>query len=150
MGKYNFTAQKWAEFEQRLKALESANNDLRKENAALKAQIKPKAPDRNLSRDINNYDKAGLLFGVPDTESIGNNFATFYRNIFRALNPKINNQKNGGYRISYIGTQEVTDEEYRIYVETLEAVIDTIYYAKKKMEGETDNANGTDLTFGER
>lgn len=122
MGKYNFSAQKWAEIEQRLEALEQANNELRKENAMLRSQVTASTPDRLLSRDIGNYDKAVALFAVPDDKSTGNNFATFYRNIFRA--------------------------EYRIYCETLEAVIDTIYYAKMKMKGDADHANGTDLTVG--
>ncbi len=147
MGKYNFTAQKWAEIEQRLEALEQANNELRKENAMLRSQAKDKSLDRLLSRDIGNYDKAVALFAVPDDKTTGNNFATFYRNIFRALNPKVSTFKDGETRVTYIGTHDVTDAEYRIYCETLEAVIDTIYYAKKKMKGDADNA-GTDLTVG--
>ena len=147
MGKYNFSAQKWAEIEQRLEALEQANNELRKENAMLRSQAKEKPLDRLLSRDIGNYDKAVALFAVPDDKNTGNNFATFYRNIFRALNPKVSTFKDGETRVTYIGTNAVTDAEYRIYCETLEAVIDTIYYAKTKMKGDADNA-GTDLTVG--
>lgn len=78
MGKYNFSAQKWAEIEQRLEALEQANNELRKENAMLRSQAKTSTPDRVLSRDIGNYDKAVALFAVPDDKSTGNNFATLY------------------------------------------------------------------------
>lgn len=147
MEKYNFTAQKWAEIEQRLEALEQANNELRKENAALRSQAKEKSLDRVLSRDIGNYDKAIALFAVPDDTNTGNNFATFYRNIFRALNPKVSAFKDGETRVTYTGTHEVTDAEYRIYCDTLEAVIDTIYYAQMKMKGDANNA-GTDLTVG--
>lgn len=159
MGKYNFTAQKWAEFEQRLKALEQANDALRAENATLRQNIPQVAePLRLLSADISNYDKATELFGidvendelVADTAATRKNFATFYQNIFRALNPRVYAKEGHSSRIVYVGINDVTPEQYQVYVECLEACIDTIYYAKKKLkkDGDDTNANGTDITVG--
>jgi hypothetical protein len=150
MGKYNFRTQEIAEIMSRLEALEKANNELRKENAELR-KYKQLTPGRTLTCDIKNIDKAKDLLSysaqegelIRDERAFKSNFQVFYQNVFRALNPcvrKYNNErKSEGIRCTPIN--ELTDEEYKIYLDTLEAVIDTIYYAKTKMKGMNDNGN---------
>ena len=62
MGKYNFSAMKFEEIIKRLEALEEANNELRKENAALRNK-KMTTPDRVVLDNIRNADMAKELFG---------------------------------------------------------------------------------------
>lgn len=148
MGKYNFSSQRLAELESRLLALEQANNELRKENAQLRKEKTP-AKSRCLLKDINNAEKAKELFGLDckdgklikaETERRTEvNLGVFYQNLFRALNPTVYvSPKDGRNRIVYTKIQDLTDLEYKIHVETLEACIDTIYYAKRKLKGNDD------------
>lgn len=155
MGKYNFNAQRWADIEQRLSQLEAANNELRRENAQLRQQ-KHEVPDRILSRDMNNYGKAVEIFGInikdgkivtDETETRGN-FATFYQALFRWVAPRVYTSEGKPSRIVYEKMANLTESQYRVYVELMESVIDLLDYAKKKMKGDADHGNGTDLTVG--
>lgn len=142
MGKYNFSAMKFEELEKRLEALEKSNAELRKENAVLRKR-EYFAKQRIISDDISNYDKAKELFGikaengkiVPSEDRTKSNFGVFYQNVFRALNPAVRDYK-GIQSLVYTPITSLTDEEYNIHTETLEAVIDIIYYAKAKLKGE--------------
>lgn len=150
MGKYNFRTQEIAEIMSRLEALEKANNELRKENAELR-KYKQLTPGRILTCDIKNIDKAKELLSysaqegelIRDERAFKANFQVFYQNVFRVLNPCVrkysDKRHNQGIRCTPIN--ELTDEEYKIYLDTLEAVIDTIYYAKTKMKGMSDNGD---------
>lgn len=146
MGKYNFTTQRIDEILQRLEALENANNELRKENAELRKH-KQLTPGRILTCDIKNIDTAKELLSysakdgelIKDEKAFKANFGVFYQNIFRALNPTVREYSSGLSSIIYTPINMLTDEEYKIYLETLEAVIDTIYYAKTKMKGMNDD-----------
>lgn len=148
MGKYNFTSQRIDEILQRLEALEKANNELRKENAELR-KYKQLTPGRILTCDIKNIDTAKALFSystkdgelIKDEKAFKANFGVFYQNIFRALNPAVREYsgKNKSECLRYTPINTLTEEEYKIYLETLEAVIDTIYYAKTKMKGMNDD-----------
>jgi len=150
MGKYNFRTQEIAEIMSRLEALEKANNELRKENAELR-KYKQLTPGRILTCDIKNIDAARELLSyaakngelVKDEKAFQGNFGVFYQNIFRVLKPCVRIYKGEGksQNIRYTPINELTDEEYKIYLETLEAVIDTIYYAKTKMKGMSENAD---------
>lgn len=140
MGKYNFESRKIEEILKRLDELEKANNDLRKENARLKAVSPVK---REVTRAIKNHDKAHELFAISehngkiihDEKGFRGNFGTFYQNVFRAINPKV--RKSGSRSgLMYTPVEELTDEEYEIYIQALEEVIDLVYYAKKKLEKE--------------
>lgn len=142
MGKYNFSAMKFEEILKRLEALEQSNEELRKENAELRKREYITKP-RVVSESIANYDKARELFGikaengklVPCEERTRTNFGVFYQNIFRALCPAVR-EYDGKQSIVYTPITSLTDEEYKIHAETLEAVIDIIYYAKAKLKGE--------------
>lgn len=139
MGKYNFSAMKFEELERRLEALEKANNELRKENARLKKDGYRK---RSLFKDISNADKATQLFSVDvekgqvikSTEAFDKRFKVFYQNVFRILNPCCyTDTRTGAERLQYTFFETLSDEEYKIHVETLEAIIDLIYYAQLKL-----------------
>lgn len=147
MGKYNFSATRFAEIEKKLAELEAKCSKLEAENAELKKR--ETAPtERSLLLEISNYDKVKELFGLDAssgelevTESrtkIGANFQTFYINVIRALKPCVrkSESKTSKYRIVGTPQAEIGDTEWKIVVETVEAVVDTIYYAKKKMTEE--------------
>lgn len=144
MGKYNFSAMKFEELEKRLEALEKSNAELREENAKLR-KCEYFAKPRVISESISNYDKAKELFGikaeggkiVPCEDRTRINFGVFYQNIFRALYPAVRDY-NGKQSIVYTPITSLTDEEYKVHTEALEAVIDIIYYAKGKLEGESN------------
>lgn len=149
MGKNNFTS--YADVMNRLEMLEKKCEELRKENASLRIAQNLRQP-RNLFRDIANQDKAKELFGIAaiagkvqrDDTNLKQNFETFYKNVFKILNPNYYyNEKKKSETITYTATSSLTDEEYQIYVETLEAVIDVIYYAQKKMKGENNEFTNT-------
>lgn len=134
MGTYNFD-----EIMKRIKALEEVNSNLLKENARLRNQVPGK---RNLLKDINNTDKAVELLSVDVKEGhviyskkkMDARFKTLYQNIFRLILPVCYiDPRTNDNRLQYKFFNELTDNEYRVYVETFEAVIDTLYYAKQKL-----------------
>lgn len=149
MGKYNFSAAKFAEIEKRLADLEMQNAKLLAENRSLNSMIAKKNPERNLYREVKDSSKISSLFGFSadggilkptgDQAKTHNNFQTFYTNILRALKPFVREKITGqaGYRIVGTPINELSDKEWEIVVETMDAIIDTIFYAKVKMgEGE--------------
>ena len=145
MGKYNGNTLKLDDILSRLEALEKANNELRKENAEFRKEndeLRHKSmKHRVLIDDIDNTVKARELFSyvasngriVKDVDGFKNNFGVFYQNIFRALNPSVRYYKKGETLI-YTPVSELSDEAYKIHLETLEDIIDTIYDNKKKLE----------------
>ena len=147
MGKYNFSAMKFEELERRLEALEKANNELRKENARLK---KNGFSARSLFKDISNSDKATQLFSIDidkgnvikSEKALDSRFKVFYQNIFRILSPCCyTDPKTGAERLQYTFFEQLSDEEYKIHVETLEAIIDLIYYAQIKLNKIKEDKN---------
>lgn len=150
MGKYNFTSLKIAELEKRLSMLEQANDELRKENAELRNNSAT-TNKRELARDLTNYDKCIELWGyeiidgkltkTDDRRTIANNFATLHQNVARALMPVVYKaEASSKERIRGKSFVSLSEEEYAIFLETLEACIETIYYAKQKAKGENKNA----------
>lgn len=150
MGKYNFTSQKIAELEKRLSMLEQANDELRKENAELRNNSAT-TNKRELARDLTNYGKCIELWGYEiidgkltetnDRRTIANNFATLHQNVARALMPVVYKaEASAKERIRGKSLASLSEEEYAIFLETLEACIETIYYAKQKMKGENKSA----------
>lgn len=145
MGKYNFTSEKFANIERRLTELEQENARLKEllETSIEELNKIETRPVRNISKDINNFDKAKELFSiwvknnkiVKDETYLKNNFQTFYQNIFRAIYP-YPCEDNKRQKIRYTPVNELSDEKYDIYIETLEAVIDVVYYANKKIKEE--------------
>lgn len=145
MGKYNFSAAKFAEIEKRLADLEMQNAKLLAENRLLNSTIVKKNPERNLYREVKDSSKISSLFGfsadggflkpTDDQAKTYNNFQTFYTNILRALKPFVREKITGqaGYRIVGTPINELNDKEWEIVVETMDAIIDTIFYAKVKM-----------------
>ena len=139
MGKYNFSAAKFDEILARLDTLEQRNVELAAENARLKA-IRNIMPVRIVIDDIGNSESAKQLFSVAshdneiikDQKSFKANFQIFYQNIFRALNPYPRIYKNRE-TITYTPINTLSEEEYQIHIQTLEAIIDTIFYAKQKL-----------------
>lgn len=144
MGKYNFSAQKWAEFEKRLESLEKANNDLRKENAELRKAAAPPKKRRIFTDDMKNGESARKLFGFKPTvdgrvvrcpDEFHSNFNTFYQNLFRAMDPCAMVKTNGGKPVlRYKPIMDLPESEYDVYVEVLDEVICTLSYGKAKLE----------------
>lgn len=141
MGKYNFTSEKFANIERRLTELEQENAKLKE---LLEETKKTETrPMRNVANDINNFDKAKELFSiwvkdnkiVKDETYLKNNFQTFYQNLFRAIYPYPCDD-NKRQKIRYTPVNDLSEEEYGVYIETLEAVIDVVYYANKKIKEE--------------
>lgn len=149
MGKYNFSAMKFDEIERRISELEiraakseTENRKLKEENQRLKEKTRQV---RDLAHEIEDYSKLQALFGfdIADgvlitTDSrtkINANFQTFYTNILRALKPiaRKNDPKKDSYRITGTPQKDLSDAEWKITVEAVNAIIDTICYAKKKM-----------------
>lgn len=147
MGKYNFSSAKFAEIEKKLAELEAKCSKLEAENAELK-KGKDTPAIRSMLLEISNYDKVKELFGydacsgeLKATESrtkIGANFQTFCTNVLRAIKPYVrkSNSKTSPYRIVGTPQENFSSKEWEIAVETVEAVVDTVYYAKKKMTEE--------------
>ena len=144
MGKYNFSAQKWAEFEKRLESLEKANNDLRKENAELRKAAAPPRKKRILMSDMKNGESAKRLFCFKATadervikcpDEFNNNFNTFYQNLFRAMDPCAGTRIKGhNPALRYKPIMDLPEAEYDVYVEVLDEVVCTLSYGKAKLE----------------
>lgn len=150
MGKYNFSAMKFDEIEKRISGLEARsakleaeNQRLRQENDELKG--KQRSQVRDMTHEIEDYSKLSALFGLDivngvltptdNGTKIYMNFQTFYANVLRALKPyaRKSTSKGESYRIVYTPIKDFSDDEWKIAVETVNAVVDTIYYAKLKM-----------------
>lgn len=149
MGKYNFSAIKFDEIEKRISGLEARSAKLEAENRRLREEnetLKEKSCQvRELTREIEDYSKLEALFGLDASDGIlkptdsrtkiNANFQTFYVNILRALKPHVrrNTSKGEHYRIVGTPLTALSDEEWKTAAETINAVVDTIYYAKLKM-----------------
>ena len=149
MGKYNFSAMKFNEIEKRIAELEARSAKLEAENRRLREEnetLKEKScQGRDLTHEIEDYSKLKALFGLDivdgvlmPTDSrtkINANFQTFYVNILRALKPYVrkNTSKGEHYRIVNTPLKDFSNEEWKIAAEMVNAVVDTIYYAKLKM-----------------
>lgn len=144
MGKNTFTSyedvcRRLAELERKNAELESKYEDLKEENKALR--LGNLCHERLVMRDITNSDKAKKLFSVAankgeivhDTKTLRANFSVFYQNIFRALQPACREHR-GNYSLKMRNIGDLTDEEYKIYLDTLDACIETIFYAKQKLQ----------------
>ncbi len=152
MGKYNFSAMKFDEIEKRIAGLEARSAKLEAENRRLREEnetLREKSCQvRNLTHGIEDYNKLKVLFGLDivdgvlmPTDSrtkINANFQTFYVNVLRALKPYVrkNTSKGERYRIVSTPLKDFSDEEWKITVEMVNAIVDTIYYAKIKMTEE--------------
>ena len=140
MGKENFRS--YEEVCKRLAALENQVADLKKENQMLRSRSNL-GHERTVLVDICNTEKAKKLFAVApkngelvhDENAVKGNFSVFYQNIFRALQPSVREYK-GNYSLKMQNISGLTEDEYKIYLETLDACIETIYYAKQKLEKE--------------
>lgn len=143
-GRFDFSAMGFEELVKRLDALEAANEELRKENRKLRESLPDK---RLLLKDMVNGNKAidlfsvditndGQLYKTTDMDTAKKNFVTFYQNVFRALNPEVRPSKTGknGYALTYKGFTDISDEDYKVYIDTIDACVDIIYYAKQKIE----------------
>lgn len=153
MGKYNFSAMKFDEIEKRITGLEAScarleaeNIRLREENETLKGKT---CQTRDLTHEIEDYSKLQALFGLDivdgvlkPTDSrtkINANFQTFYVNVLRALKPYVRKNTSKGERYRIVGTplKDFGDAEWKVATEMLNAIVDTIYYAKIKMAKES-------------
>lgn len=143
MGKYNFSAMKFDELERRLAALETANNELRKENAELRQGTNRKCRSRpKLIQEIYNKTKVLDLFGISfirntikrnETVAV-HQFLTLYRTVFKYMDPVIYTSPSGTSTISYKPLETLNDEEYRVYVSTIEKIVDIMFEGKQQLE----------------
>ena len=149
MEKYNFSAMKFDEIEKRITGLEARSARLEAENIRLREEnetLKGKTcQTRDLTHEIEDYSKLQALFGLDivdgvlkPTDSrtkINANFQTFYVNGLRALKPYVRKNTSKGERYRIVGTplKNLSDREWKIAVETVNAIVDTIYYASMKM-----------------
>ena len=145
MGTWNFDRDRLNAIEQRQKSLEEQIEALQKENALLKAKLPPeKEKKRLLSENINNYDKIkelcaftgdenGQLTHTDNNRLTEQNVTVFTQNLMRVFKPMIYSEPHmKKFRIRGTPFEALSEEEYKIACETIEAVIDTLYYAKKK------------------
>lgn len=155
MSTWNFDRDRLNAIEQRQKSLEEQIEALQKENALLKAKLPPeKEKKRLLSENINNYDKIKELCAVTSDENgqlihtdnnklTEQNVTVFTQNLMRVFKPMIYAEPHmKKFRIRGTQFEALSEEEYKIACETIEAVIDTLYYAKQKAKelenGKTD------------
>lgn len=155
MGTWNFDRDRLNAIEQRQKSLEEQIEALQKENALLKAKLPPeKEKKRLISESINNYDKIKELCAVTSDENgqlvhtdsrklTEQNITVFTQNLMRVFKPMIYAEPHmKKFRIRGTSFESLSEEEYKIACETIEAIIDTLYYAKQKAKelnnGETD------------
>jgi hypothetical protein len=147
MGTWNFDRDRLNAIEQRQKSLEEQIEALQKENALLKAKLPPeKEKKRLVSESINNYDKIKELCAVTSDENgqlvhtdsrklTEQNITVFTQNLMRVFKPMIYAEPHmKKFRIRGTSFEALSEEEYKLACETIEAVIDTLYYAKKKAE----------------
>ncbi len=116
-----------------IKNLEATNAELKKRLSGGR---------RSIFEDISNGDKVKELFSVScrngklyrSTVSMYGNFATFYANIFRAMNPiVVENKQKGTEYLRYKQFSDTSDSDYEVYKSVLEACIDIVYEGKKKL-----------------
>lgn len=118
--------------------------ELERTNASLRRKLASRSETkRSLLDDINNHEKAVELFSIDHKNgklyktkaSLYGNFLTFFTNIFRALNPAVaTNKATGGENIRHYPVNDTTPEDYEVYRACLEACIDVIYDARKKLQ----------------
>lgn len=153
MGKYNFSAMKFDEIEKKIAELEARSVRLEAENRRLREMNETRkektCPVRDLTHEIEDYSKLQALFGfdivggvlkpTKSREKINANFQTFYVNVLRALKPYVRKSTSKGehYRIVSTPLKDFGDAEWKVATEMLNAIVDTIYYAKIKMTKES-------------
>ena len=137
MSRNNFSS--YEEVCRRLAELEQRCDDLERENKSLR--LGNLGHERLVLRDITNADKAKKLFAVSakggkviaDDKAVKANFSVFYQNVFRALQPAVREHR-GNYSLKMRNVGDLSEEEYKIYLDTLDACIETVYYAKQKLQ----------------
>ena len=141
LGELKYSSLKFKELEERLAALERANEELRAENVELRSKVKGKSK-RSFYKDLPNIDVVKKIFGidakegrvVPSGEKTETNFTTFYQALFRFIMPMVyTDPTTGNERLVYTRIKSVSDEQYKVLLETLESVIDTMQYAQTKL-----------------
>ena len=139
MGKNNFNS--YEDVCRRLTELEKLCTELKEENRMLKS-CRNLGHERTIKRDIQHRDMLKRLFAIAPTDDgaiIANeeaeraNFSVFYQNIYRALEPTVREHK-GKYSLKMRNISDLSEEEYKIYLDTLDSCIEIIYYAKRKLQ----------------
>lgn len=141
MGKYNFSTQKIADLEKRIAEMERRNHELeRKLSECSVGLVINKKKRRLITQDINNKFEAKRLFCVKfkndnrdPADIFKSNFHTFYQNIFRALDPvERKDDKRSGVVCKAVN--ELSEEEYKIYIDVLDSCIKTIDNGRTMLE----------------
>ena len=141
LGELKYSSLKFKELEERLAALEQANEQLRAENIELRAKVENRHR-RSFYNDLSNVATVRSIFGIDakngqviqSGEKTETNFSTFYQCIFRFIMPMVyTDPTTGKERVVYTRIKSVSDEQYKILVETLESIIDIMQFAKTKL-----------------
>jgi len=139
MGKYNFSTQKIAELEKRIAEMEARNHELEKmiSESGL-GLLHNKKKRRIITKDIEKLEYAKKLFCVKiendnrdSSEIFKSNFQVFYQNIFRALDPDTRKDNRPG--LTYKPVNELTDKEYEVYINCLDACLEIVSYSQDKL-----------------
>lgn len=139
MSRNNFTS--YEDVCRRLTELEKLCTELKEENRMLKS-CRNLGHERIIKRDIQHNDMLKRLFAIAATangeveaneEAERTNFCVFYQNIFRALEPTVREHR-GKYSLKMRNIGDLTEDEYKIYIDTLDSCIEIIYYAKRKLQ----------------
>lgn len=152
MGRYNFSAEKIrqletenAEFKAMIAKLSNTVGKLEKaleikENGT---EQEEKTVERYISKDIDK-EKLSELFGIDvqgnkivrsDNQSIISNYCqTLFQGIIRFISPKVRESARSK-KITCKSLCEMSEDEYLIATETFKVIVETLFYAKKKIEG---------------
>lgn len=155
MGKYGFdNFKRLDELEKKMAELLITNQRIINENAQLKAAlaVQPKSQFSNKSRSLAplmDKEKYNYLFNYncnpetgeiidADSERLLNNFTNLVRYILQSLKPTprcTSGQKNKFY-VKYPNLYELNDEQFSIVTDAIRDIVDTMYIAKKSLNGE--------------
>lgn len=143
MGKYNFSYQRITELEERLEKLEKENERLRAaaEFNGYERRDLFKLMDLEKIKELCGYEiKNGELvkMEITDINTMGRIFQPFYKNCLRLFKPQALRTTKESKTPSIVGValHKLTAEEYDVFVDMMKAIVDTLYYAKKKVTKE--------------
>lgn len=161
MGKYNFNYTAIQELKNENEKLKAENKQLREQSDDFNERIKRLEGLLEKNQSVSSaralipmldHEKYMELFGIKvgsdgaickasNRTSACDIFTSFQTNIIRLLLPRVYIAKNYKPRILGKKLEDMTDEEYTIVVKTFQSIIDTLAYAKNKINNGKENKN---------
>lgn len=145
MGKVNFTAYnaKISELEKQIRELKEANTVLQNtvdkmcktaNTKSLYRRIQPEKMEKVFAECVDAGN--GSFIFDNSSENLNQTFSVFSQTVIRRLLPyAYYDKKADRFYIKNTPIKDMSDEQFEIIAETLEAVIDTMCYAKDKLNG---------------